>query len=248
MIVLFFNLAFVFLVGGAAALYMGYATPTLLLDAAMTLGALAGLAGILRLPWDLYFEARGLAQDQAESVRRGLQVDAEEQAYSARMAPRLLLLCVALHLGAAGLAAGASYLSGGKLGYYFAAFFLVSTSFRPLGAFYVHVKRRLVELRQRAKVPRKDARDLAERLATLERRDQAHAVALEHLQGDLGDRVAALELALAQAREDARRRDRAYDDKVDRVCHEFQGSLEKLTEDRELLHGMRAFVRMVKES
>jgi hypothetical protein len=45
-----------------------------------------------------------------------------------------------------------------------------------------------------------------------------------------------------------RQQDRNFTTKVEQVCHEFQRSIEKLTEDKALLEGVRAFVRMVKSA
>jgi hypothetical protein len=239
----------IFLVtAGAIASHLGWASGTSLLDGAMVLASLAGLVLVLKLPWDLYFEARGLIVDQDESRNLEIAVLEEERSFARRTARRLLLLCFALHLGAAALLAGTSYLSGGRLGYFFAVFFLVSTGFRPLAAFYSHLRRRLMEMRQRTRYPREDALELRRRVDDLEYRTKVQQEFFERLQEEEGNRLGRLESDLSGSREELRLLRDRMDEKVDRVCREFTSSIERLTEDRELLHGLRALVRLVKEA
>lgn len=245
----------VLVVGGVAASNAGWISLPAVLDLGMILVGLTGLAGVLKLPWDIYFEARGLVVDQEESERRGIEVDSEEKTYARAAARRLLLLCLLSHALAAALSAGASWASGGRIGYAFAGFFLVSTLFRPMGSFYQHMKARLLELRRRARVPREDAVQLLSKVRDLE--------------GDL--RMARSELGtlrqeLVEKEHDATRergrlvrhveeldarqtsQQQRYEAKVDRVCREFQDSVSRLTAEKEILEGMRAFVRLVKEA
>lgn len=224
------------------------ADPSVLLDAGMTLASLAGLAGILGQPWDLYFEARGLAVDQEESLRRGLGIPPEEVEFARASARKLLLLCLALHAGAACLVSLATFASGGRLGYYFAAFFLVSTVFRPMGAFYAHMKHRLVELRTRARLPREDALELRTRVERLELGASEWSEARRALEEKLNVEMADLEARQRETQRDLSDQHARYEAKVDQLTREFARSIEKLTDDRELLRGMRAFVRMVKEA
>lgn len=245
----------VLVVGGVAASNAGWVSFPVVLDLGMILVGLTGLAGVLKLPWDIYFEARGLVLDQQESERRGIEVDAEEKTYARAAARRLLLLCFATHALAAALSAGASWASGGRIGYAFAGFFLVSTLFRPMGAFYQHMKARLLELRRRARVPRDDAKQLLQRLVEAEARQRELVNELGSLRSDLAEREHDAERSRARmgrhleeldARQTAQKQ--AYDAKVDRVCREFQDSIARLTSEKEILEGMRAFVRLVKEA
>ncbi len=226
----------------------GWASPTLILDATMTLLSLAGLALVLKLPWDLYFEARALREEQVESERRGIPVDPDDVRAAAAMPRRLLSLCVALHIGAALLASGASWLSGGLLGYYFAAFFLVSTGFRPMAAFYQHALARIRELRTRARYPREDALALSGRIEDLRHRSEAHAACLENLSEEYRSRIERLEVELASERA-ARNADRErYEYRADRLGEEMTRAVERLTSDQELLRGLRAMVKLIKET
>lgn len=231
---------------GGVASHFGWVSATGLLDGGMVLACLAGLALILKLPWDLHFEARGLMVDQEESQAREIRVEETDRSFARATARRLLALCLGMHLGAAAVLAATTYLSGGRLGYYFAAFFLISTGFRPMASFYAHLRHRLAELRQRTRVPREDARELRRRVHELEHRAQVQQEFFERLQEEQGTRLARLDADLAGSREELRVLSGRMDQKVERICREFTTSLERLTEDKELLHGMRAFVRMVK--
>lgn len=233
---------------GMAGSYMGWVDGSRVLDGAMVLGGLFGSLLVLKLPWDLYFAARHLRAEQEESERKGIAVDPEDVAFATTSSRRLLGLCLFSHSAAAGLAAGTSYLSGGQLGYYFSAFFLVSTTFRPMGSFYTHMMARLMALRSRTRHPREDVLELRNRVASLES-------ALRKVQSEedkLGTELRQLTLRSDKGREalgaELRGLERNFTTKVEKVCHEFELSIEKLTEDKNLLEGIRAFVRMVKSA
>lgn len=250
-----FLILMVLLCLGLVSSHHGWIELPVVLDLAMILLGLSGLAGVLKLPWDLYFQARGLVLDQTESRRRGLEVADDEVAYGTQATRRLLFLCLFTHLLAAALSASLSYFSGGKIGYAFAVFFLVSTAFRPMGAFYTHMTERLRDLRKRARVPRQDAIDLRARLEQLELRSQSWERQSEELQRQLQDflKEGKRDFQTGERRreelaETVLRQGRDFESKVDRVCREFEASIARLSSDREVLDGIRAFVRLVKES
>ncbi len=243
------------LAGSLVASRFGWISFPETLDTLMILVGFFGLIGVLKLPWDIYFEARGLVLDQEESARAGITVDADERAYAAKTSKRLLSLCVFTHLFAAALCASVSYVSGGKVGYTFAVFFLISTAFRPLGSFYGHMKKRLLELRKRARYPREDVLNLVsqvkennaagrhnrEQIAVLQQLIEEHQLDATRLRERTERHVTELDnrqVALGQS----------FESKVDRVCREFENSIARLTKEKEILEGMRAFVRLVKES
>ena len=124
-----------------------------------------------------------------------------------------------------------------------------------MGAFYLHMKARLLEMRRRARVPREDAKQLLARVAEAEVRSRQHEQALGQLRSELAEREhdatrqrdrLTRHVEELDARQTAQQQ--SYEAKVDRVCREFQDSIARLTSEKEILEGMRAFVRLVKEA
>ncbi len=100
-------------------------------------------------------------------------------------------------------------------------------------------------MRERARYPREDV--LALRL----RVDELEATMKRLETADLPELSASdrrIEDALRRHEDEARQREGRFEVKVDRVLQELERSMARLTEDRELLQGIRAFVRVVKQS
>lgn len=225
---------------------LGWFDARSLLDVAMGIVAMSGLLAILKLPWDLYFEVRNLRAEQQESIHKNIDIPDQDVEYTNKMEKRMLPMCIGLHVISAAIIGLVTYFSNGYIGYYFAFFFLLSTAFRPLLAFYTHQKSRLTALHRRSKIPREDAIDFANRIKSLEHIQkethkktetftQTNQQALDKIHQEL-DKLYAL----------IKNQNRQYTEKVDRVSDEFSRSIEKLTEDKELLRGIRAFVKLVK--
>lgn len=226
----------------AIAATLGWIPVPLAIDAAMGTLALSGLLALLGLPWDLYFQARGVVTDQDESVARGVTVGAGDRTAARRLARRLLALCVGLHAGAAGLLALASALSGGRVGYAFAVFFLVATGLRPIEASYRHLAGRLFELRERARYPREDVLQWVGTVRALETAQRDHARELERVEASGRELLE----TLRTTDERLRAQDRALDLKLDRVLAELERTVDRMTEDRELVAGLRALARLLR--
>lgn len=224
-------------VGLAVAAFLGWITPAVALDLGMSALALLGLWLVIWLPWDLYFAARELIESQRDSVDRGIEVSARDQAGATRLAPRLLALCLGLHLGAAGLLAVVTWATHGSVGYWFAGSFLVSMGLRPLGALYRHLRERIEAMRQRASYPRPDVVSLQARLDEAELRVEA----LTRDRDALGERLTEVERDARVGQKDLARR-------YDELVVELERSMAKLTQDRELLLGVKALVRVIKEA
>lgn len=226
----------------AVAGALGWIPVPLAIDAAMGTLALSGLLALLGLPWDLYFQARSVVTDQDESASREITVSPDERASARRLSGRLLALCFGLHAGAAGLLALASALSGGRVGYAFAVFFLVATALRPIEASYRHLASRLFELGERARYPRQDVLQWVDTVRALETAQRDHARELERVEG------AGRELleTLRATDERLRAQDRALDLKLDRVLAELERTVDRMTEDRELVGGLRALARLLR--
>ncbi|MEM9074272.1 MAG: hypothetical protein AAGE52_37610 [Myxococcota bacterium] len=199
---------------------------------------------IVRYPWDLYLEARGLAIDQRESKRRDIAIHEDDEAYAEVASRRLLFACLGIHVAAAAIAFAVGRFAGDELGNWFAAFYLLGTALRPAATLYRHLKVRLQELRKRTRFPREDVVALQQRVEQLEldaKHDREEREQLQQAHEARGVELEATQRLLAETKGD-------FEAKVDRVCREMTRSLEQLTDDRELLAGIRAFVHLVKST
>ncbi|MEQ1565546.1 MAG: hypothetical protein ABMA64_07910 [Myxococcota bacterium] len=194
--------------------------------------AFAWLLVVLTLPWDVHFQAVDVLRELDRSIERGLQ-PRTTRAQVVRIARRTLVVSLALHLGSAGAVAFAAWWwSQWQTGGWLAAIYLASTVLRPIGAWYRHVRQALHRSLGEVTHPRDDVLALRSRIEQLELLGQeVHR---------LSDRVELLARELGEE-------DRRLDRRLDQVGRRFEETLEHLTDNRELLAGVRAFLRMVRE-
>ncbi|AKF09008.1 hypothetical protein DB32_006157 [Sandaracinus amylolyticus] len=242
----FWRWAFVLVILGGIGLAaaLGWIPPAVALDAGMGAVALVGLFALVRLPWDLYFQARALVVEQAESVARGIAVSDADRASASRVASRLLALCISLHAMAAALLALASAVTGGRVGYAFAAFYLLSIVLRPIEAAYRHVAERLAGMRERARYPREDVMRWVDVVRGLELARDEHVKRFEAIDA----RIETTHDAIRECDERARGQARALDAKLDRVLAELERTIARVSEDRELVAGLRALSRLLRSA
>lgn len=207
-----------------------------------------GLITVVRLPWDLTFQARG-ALAQMEALRaRGLTVDETEIGFARKSAKRALVLALFLHLVGAVLAFASRSILGAELGVVIAGAFLGSMALRPIHAFYLHTKRRLHRAQREAAVPPPDARSLAIADEELRRQlDTVHEALEVHRKATEGQLAVIEERTQAEANA-WRNAATSTDDKLERVLREFERSVERTQQNGEVLAGIRAFVQLIRES
>ena len=140
------------LIGAGAALLIAWlarvvSVPlTTLLTVGAVVIALSWLIVLVTVPWNLHFAARRAAAEMAVSRERGISVRASYDAEAARISGRMLRFALSAHLATAVAAAAIAFVSGSKAGYYVAGIFLLSTAFRPAGAYVAHVRERIMVL------------------------------------------------------------------------------------------------------
>jgi hypothetical protein len=208
----------------------------LALVATVTMGALCltWLAAIVVLPWNLYFRARHLLAEMQVSDRRGIAVDTEARAEGGRVASRMLRISVGLHLVSGALLAAAAWLFGQRLGYAFSALFLLSTLFRPAFEYYAYVQRKLAEFLNRVRYPREDVVKLVADVRSLTTASQAQQKTIEALAQNLGNLGQTVQ---AGDRENQRR--------LDALARKFEETIDRLTDNQEIISGIKAFLRLV---
>ncbi|GAA1997439.1 hypothetical protein [Catenulispora subtropica] len=230
------------------------------------LGALSlyWLLIITTVPWNLYFRARQVRHEMAASRERHIVVPAEREAEVRRWERRLLWLALAGHVVSAAVVAVITWASGHVLGYYFAAFYLLSCAIRPAAAYLGYVRARIASLLKETKYPRDDVIDLTTRLATLSaevevlRTHAAHTEEqmfrdLDSVRNDQRGAEARLRTDIRAAREaadadrtDLRARVEQAEHRMAAVARHFDQAVDGLSDQRELLSGIRAFVRLVR--
>jgi hypothetical protein len=197
---------------------------------AVGLLCLAWLLVIVVLPWNVYFQARHVLFEMERSKRRGIAVAPEQQAEAARVERRTLRLSLGLHGASALLLALGAALFSQPMAYAFSALFLLSTLFRPGVEYYRYLRRKLSDLLADVTYPRDDVMTWVSEV-------RAH-----------GARLHALEQAHEQLCRESLARDQSQQRKLDAVVRRFDETLDRLTDNREIVAGLRAFLRMVRES
>jgi septal ring factor EnvC (AmiA/AmiB activator) len=193
--------------------------------------ALSWLIVLVTVPWNLHFAARRAAAEMVVSRERGISVRAAYDTEAARISGRMLRLALGAHLATAVAAAVIAYLSGSTAGYYVAGIFLLSTVFRPAGAYVAHVRERINVLTRESTHPRDDVAALREKAEELERAVDELRTDLRHSRDDLRGREA---------------RDEALGRRIDQMVRRIEAALDSISDHQELLTGLRALVRMVR--
>lgn len=208
-----------------------------LLDWVMGALCLVWLIVILKAPWDLYFQAHAVAFEQERSRERGVPLAAGRETYIRGLRRRLGWLAVGAHLLSAALVAAVTYFAGSVVGYYFAAFYLVSTAFRPAVAGYTYLSRKLHAIGKETRYPREDVVELRERLKAQEEKARDLTRHLEEAGKELQRE--------AEARE---QETRALRQSLHAIGREFETTVSRLTDNQEVIRGIQAFVRLVAQS
>ncbi|MFF6961292.1 hypothetical protein [Streptomyces sp. NPDC008317] len=212
------------------------------------LGTAAGLLGLLWLlllltvPWNLYFRAHAVLAEIRTSREKGLSVSPERDTEAGRIARLMLRVALAGHLVTAALAVAVAAATGRAAGYWLAGFFLLSTVFRPAGAWFAALRRRLGTLLKDVTYPRDDVLALRATVTRVE----SGAKVLEgkaeeqyHALGELRSAVDALGLSV-YARADG------TDRRIAALAREFEATVNRLTDNTEIIAGLKAFLRLLR--
>ncbi|MFC5805094.1 hypothetical protein [Streptomyces formicae] len=234
-------------VGAAGALILAHAVgapPAVVLGAAVGVLALLWLLVLLTVPWNLYFRAHAVLAEIAVSREKGIAVSAARDAEARRIARTMLRTAVAGHVLTAGGVVAVTMATGQATGYWFAGFFLLSTLFRPAGAYFTQLRRRLGLLLKDVTHPRDDVVELRTRvdrveagMTVLEGKAEEQYRALAELRRTAD----ALGVASYERADDADRR-------IAALGREFESTVNRLTDDQEIIAGVKAFLRLLRAS
>jgi hypothetical protein len=238
------------------------------LSIAAGVAALAWLILLLAVPWNLYFAARRVMTQIAVSHARGIGVPASDQAEASGIRRRMLWFALGGHILTALVTGVITYVSGARIGYYFAGFYLLSAAIRPAAAYFSHLRERIGVLSDESLHPREDVltlRDQVDNLTERVRQLTANAIQAEHSAADdLRRTGASLADDLAHARQlltadlsriqDAQAADREaarsgaaeLGRRIDRIARRIEDTLDGISDHQELQAGLRALVRMIR--
>ncbi|HEX4385297.1 MAG TPA: hypothetical protein VH083_20195 [Myxococcales bacterium] len=198
---------------------------------------LGWLVAVVVLPWNLYFRARHVLSEMATSERRGIAVDVQARAESQALERRMLRISIGLHLISAALLALGSWLLGQHLGYAFAGLFLLSTLFRPAVEYHRYLHDKLFKFEHEVKYPREDVVKLVADVRQLLEANKAHEKTIAVMK----EADEALGQAMVKGDRDNQRR-------LEAVARRFEETIDKLTDNREIISGIKAFLRLVQPS
>lgn len=208
-----------------------------LLDWVMGFFCLFWLMVLLKVPWDLYFQAHAVGFELQRARERGIKTPEGRVEYIQMLRPRLLALALGAHVFSSALIAGITYATHGQVGYYFAVFYLVSTVFRPVAAGYTYLAGKLLSIGTEAHYPREDVMEMRDRLQAQEEETKR----LKELTEQQGEAL----------QEETIRREsetRELRQGMQGIGREFEGAIGRLTDNQEVIKGIQAFVRLISQS
>ncbi|MEV4937119.1 hypothetical protein [Streptomyces zaomyceticus] len=236
-----------FVVAGLAvgALVLAYAVgapPGAVLAVGAGVLGLLWLLLLLTAPWNLYFRAHAVLAEIAVSREKGLDVSEERDTEARRIARAMLRVAVAGHVVTAGAALAVATATGREAGHWFAGFFLLSTFFRPAGAYFGQLRLRLGVLLKDVTFPRDDVVALTGRVAALE----GGATVLDGKAEEQYRALAELRRTVDAVGLSAHQRADETDRKIAALAREFEATVNRLTDNEEIITGLKAFLRLLR--
>lgn len=223
-----------YLTAMAMAMWSGVPPQTL-----MTWGAggaaLLWLIVLVTLPWNLHFRAREVLGELRRSRAAGILVTDEQLVFAERVKRWTLAISFGVHLLSAAVSLAIATWADAPLGYPFAGFYLLSCVVRPATAAVVQMRRRLETIAAETRFPRDDVLKLRGQVEAHESATERHEQALK----DLNERHDALAAKAERQRLELEQRLAA-------LARKFEESLDRLTDNRELIAGIKAFLRMIR--
>lgn len=210
---------------------------THLLDVIMGVLCFVWLLVILKAPWDLYFKAREVQFEQVRANERAIRLEAGRETYIQNLHPKLLWLAIGTHLFSAALVAGIAYATQGKVGYYFAVFYLVSTVFRPLIAGYEYLMQKLRAMSDEAYFPRLDVMTLEQQVRVLEETYKLTEERYNQLNEELYREKTEREQETFRLRQT-----------LTEIGNEFEATISRLSSNEEVVRGLNALVTFIRQA
>jgi len=249
-----------------------------LLDIAFGLGTTVWIYYLIKIPWGLYFKARKGRIDGQESRENGIEQDEDTIRKLKDIENRLLVASLAAHFFSALGVYGFAYLTGGRwIRPHTSLLFLGSAILRPAWEFHFHIRARIEQLVKRIQYPKAYIEQLLHDVATLKRKEESNeqdrkAVQLqlqtnidnltEKERGDvkrcmeketqdvrhLQDQITVLQNKLAELEITIKKSNEKTLHYFEKIEVEFNDALSKLSADKKMIEGVRAFMQLVREN
>jgi hypothetical protein len=226
-------------------------TPRLALDIGMGVVCLIWLLLILTVPWDIHFQAKSVQFELERSREAGLTVNDERLAYVKRTQRTTLWVALGLHVLSALIIGGLAYFTQGSVGYWFAGFYLVTMVFRPFGAAYDYLHRKLTDISEEARFPRDDTMKLKNDIAEV----KADLEGLHSQVKQIAEELATLATTSAKTHQDIlalqhtiERAEQSFKSRIGQMSDEIERSLTRTFDQQDIVNGLRAFARLIKSA
>ncbi|MFD8566593.1 hypothetical protein [Streptomyces sp. NPDC057694] len=203
---------------------------------------LVWLIVLLTVPWNLYFRARSVVHEAGVSREKGIAVPGDRDAEAARIAKVMLRTAIGAHLCTGAAAVAVAVATGREAGYWLAGCYLLSTFFRPAGAYFSALRRRLATLGREVRFPRDDIAAVRKEVADLTKGNKV----LEHMAEEAYSSLARLHEALDVVGISANQRADRTDQRLDAMSREFESVVNRLTDNQEIITGLKAFLRLLR--
>lgn len=236
-----------FVVGLTVLIHFGWFSVALALKVGAILIGLSWLYVLVKIPWDLYFRARHGRQDGDDSLQAGIVID-DQVLDSLRLYERRLLSgALFSHVVSALLVGIFSHLAPEFVNPGFVWLFALSVVVRPAGELYGYLATRIAELTQRTRYPREDVLVLRERVRSLEMSEKAMRQELHQFQQTVQDQLGRQDRRIGQAEQRESANHLLLRERIHQLSQEMENLVTKVSEDKELIAGVKAFARMFRE-
>ncbi|MEM3342413.1 MAG: hypothetical protein QW728_06935 [Thermoplasmata archaeon] len=229
---------------------MSWYTPIVshIVDIIMFVISLIWFIIIIKYPWDAFFRAKGVLDEMERSKKENIAVDKDDEAFVKRKYKQLLFISLFLHFISAIAVTCVAYFLDLVIGYPFAIFYTVSACFRPLSRFYDYLMSRFYTIEENVKYPLKNVESFQNRTEKLfaefsKKVEEAIAKKTEEINKLNAD----LEKLRAESASQNNRVIERYDEKFRLINDRLKNITEEIAYNQDVIKGIKAFVKMVKE-
>ncbi len=227
------------------------------IDWIISIASFFWLIAIVTIPWNVHFEAKKVLSDAAHSIKKGIEIKADQVTYVKRLMRGSFWLAIALHLlSAIGLytlaATGIS-----AVGYVASGAALLLTGLRPAVRAHEYMVAQLASIRKQFKYPREDIVELRQRFAALESKlnlnnPKSWAANQQRSAKETRSELNRISSSLSSLRgtnqaEHARISSESKQE-YERISREAQNAIAQITEDGQFLNHAREIIRFFKSA